>query len=158
MATSFIPANELDIYCRFCKKVISSVLERSIAGSGRTVNRESTYEYICTKCHRAHCFYGTDIIEAIPEDTTAENDVKEKAVAKDGEKIAKKDEGATEPVVTEQEPREYSISDHFLIGEKIKHPSYEAIGTIVGKNPGLTNQIQVKFEKVLVKLVEDVNR
>jgi hypothetical protein len=64
MASSFTPLNEPTLYCRFCKKVIPFQLERSIAGSGRTVDRASTFEYVCTKCHKTTCFSGQDLIAA----------------------------------------------------------------------------------------------
>ena len=62
MPTGFSPIGEMKIYCRFCKKVLPVKLERSIADSGKTVDSSSTYEYICTKCGRSHCFYGEDLL------------------------------------------------------------------------------------------------
>ena len=132
MAASFNPAEELLIYCRFCKKTLPAQLERSIAGTGRAIDKNSTFEYICSRCHRPHCFFGKDLLEQ-----------------------QKTEEEGAEP--REQEPREYSISEHFLIGEKITHPSYETVGTIVGKDPGNPNLLRVKFEKVIVTLVENVS-
>lgn len=132
MAETFTPAEALQLYCRFCKKTLPAQLERSIAGSGRVVDKESTFEYICSRCHRPHCFYGKDLIEK-PKD--------------DPEKKEK----------SEQKPREYKISEHFLVGEKITHPSFETVGTIVGKDPGNPNRLLVKFEKTITTLVEDIN-
>lgn len=132
MAASFTPISELQLYCRFCKRVLPAQLERSIAGSGRTVDKKSTFEYICSRCHRTHCFFGEDIIEKIDND---QEDTSE----------------------SEQKPREYKLSEHFLIGEKITHPSYESVGTVVGKDPGIPNRLLVKFEKTIITLVEDIN-
>lgn len=131
MAEPFTPADELQIYCRFCKKTLPAQLERSIAGSGRVVDKNSTFEYICSRCHRPHCFFGKDIIQVLKEDSEKET--------------------------PELEPREYKISEHFLVGEKITHPSYECVGTIVGKEPGNPNRLLVKFEKALASFVEDIN-
>lgn len=132
MSTSFKPCEELRLYCRFCKKTVSAHLERSIADSGKALNKESTYEYVCSKCHRPHCFHGKDIIaEAVC--CEEEEHVEEKA------------------------PRTYDITEHYLIGERIIHPSHDTVGTIVGKVPGNPNHLLVKFAKSIVKLVEDIN-
>jgi len=131
MAETFTPAETLQIYCRFCKKTLEAQLERSIAGSGRIVDKDSTFEYICSRCHRPHCFFGRDIIQVSKTESEEET--------------------------PEQEPREYKITDHFLVGEKITHPSYECVGTIVGKDPGSPNRLRVKFEKTIATLVEDIN-
>lgn len=131
MAETFSPAEVLQIYCRFCKKTLPAQLERSIAGSGRVLDKNSTYEYICSRCHRPHCFFGKDIIQNQNTDEEEES--------------------------PELEPREYKVSEHFHVGEKITHPSYETVGTIVGKFPGNPNRLLVKFEKTIASLVEDVN-
>jgi hypothetical protein len=131
MAETFTPAETLLIYCRFCKKTVPAQLERSIAGSGRVVDKDSTFEYICSRCHRPHCFMGKDIVPLSELESEGES--------------------------PESEPREYKITDHFLVGEKITHPSYECVGTIVGKDPGSPNRLLVKFEKTIATLVEDVN-
>jgi len=68
MAASFSPVEEVLMYCRHCKKTLPAQLERSIAGSGRTVDRESTFEYFCTKCHKTTCFAGTDLLESSEEE------------------------------------------------------------------------------------------
>ncbi len=64
MASSFTPVEDLNLFCRFCKKVVPFQLERSIAGSGRTVDRNSTFEYVCSKCHKTTCVSGQDLVEA----------------------------------------------------------------------------------------------
>lgn len=131
MAEAYAPIDVLEIYCRFCKKAVPAQLERSIAGSGRVLDRESTFEYICSKCHRAHCYYGKDIVQRNPDTENGDS--------------------------PDAEPRKYKITDHFCIGEKISHPSYDTIGVVVGKDPGTPNRLIVKFEKVIATLVEDVN-
>ena len=145
MAVSFTPVEELLLYCRFCSKTLPAVLERGIAGSGRTVDKNSTFEYICSKCHRSHCYYGNDIIEAkeLPEE------------AENSEGAEKKE--STEPVEEQEvEAREYKTTEHYLIGESISHPSYDNVGQIVGKEPGIPNRILVKFGKNITQLVEDI--
>lgn len=62
MSSSFAPIENLNLYCRFCKKVFPFQLERGIAGSGRTVDRDSTFEYVCSKCHKTSCFSGQNLI------------------------------------------------------------------------------------------------
>lgn len=127
MPNSFTPPEQLDMYCRFCKKVLPAQLERSIAGSGRTVDKESTFEYFCTKCHRTSCYLGKDLQGA--EDVEQAND------------------GV----------REYAAKEHFLVGEVIKHTSFKDQGTVVGKDLGSPSRILVQFEKKgLRKLVEDI--
>ncbi|MBD3391470.1 MAG: hypothetical protein GF418_05425 [Chitinivibrionales bacterium] len=127
MPNSFTPSEQLDLYCRFCKKVMPAQLERSIAGTGRTLDRESTFEYFCTKCRRTVCYLGKDLWGAEDNDQS--------------------DDG----------PREYLAKDHYLVGEVIKHKSFKDKGTIVGKDIGTPNRILVRFEKKgLKKLVEDV--
>ena len=93
MAESFKPASELKLYCRFCKATLPAQLERGIAGSGRIVDKKSTFEYICPKCQKSHYFFGKDIIE---ESNSEEEKTSE----------------------TEINPREYKITEHYLIGEK----------------------------------------
>ena len=127
MPNSFTPPEQLTLFCRFCKKVLPAQLERSIAGSGRTVDKESTFEYFCSKCHRTVCFLGKDLQGA--EDI------------KDG------DDG----------PRDYLAKGHYLVGEVIRHPSFKDKGTVVGKDIGSPSRILVQFEKKgLKKLVEDI--
>lgn len=141
MADSFSPAKELLLYCRFCKKTNMVQLERSIAGTGRVIDINSTFEYICTRCHRTHCFYGKDIITEVETEQSDEP----------------KEEKVPENEIPEN-VREYKLTEHFLIGERITHPSYECVGIVVGKNPGIPNQILVKFEKVITTLVEDIEQ
>ncbi len=129
-AEPYKPAEELQIYCRFCKKTLAAQLERSIAGSGRTIDKQSSFEYICSRCHRSHCFFGKDLIKLQETDENTE--------------------------IPEPEARAYNISEHFLVGERITHPSFETVGTIVGKEPGNPNRILVKFEKVITEFVEDI--
>ena len=131
MADSFKPASELQIFCRFCKATLPAQLERSIAGSGRSIDKESTFEYTCPKCQKSHYFFGKDILEEPEVDEEKSED-------------------------TDPEPREYKTTEHFLIGEKITHPSYKTVGIIVGKNPGNPSRLLVKFEKTITPLVEDI--
>lgn len=129
MAVSFKPVNELLIYCRFCKKVLPAQLERGIANSGRTVDKNATFEYVCSKCHRSHCFRGSDIIERPAE----------------------------QEATTDTETREYRPSGHYLVGEVITHPGFQGEGRIVNKEPGSLSRIVVSFEKAgVTKFVEDV--
>lgn len=69
MSSSFLPVEDLHIYCRFCDKVTSVQLDRSIAEAGRTVDRNSTFEYLCVKCYKTVCFSGNDLLEAKKTDT-----------------------------------------------------------------------------------------
>ncbi|HEX3019042.1 MAG TPA: hypothetical protein VHP36_02015 [Chitinispirillaceae bacterium] len=63
MSDTFSPIEELDLFCRFCNKVIPAQLDRSIAENGRVLDRSSTFEYYCTKCFKTACFSGTDLLE-----------------------------------------------------------------------------------------------
>mgnify|MGYP007051593495 CR=1 FL=1 len=128
MNNSFSPAEQLDLFCRFCKKVISFQLERSIACTGRIVNKESTFEYFCSKCHHTICISGKDLQEASLQ--------------------ANQSNGT---------PREYRAKDRYLIGEVIRHSSFKDNGTVVGKDCGKPSRILVQFEKKgLKKLVEEI--
>lgn len=129
MASTFTPPNQLQIYCRFCKKTVLAPLERSIAGRGKDLDKESSFEYVCTHCRRPHCYYGKDLIE----NTMA---------------IFAENSSST--------PRNYKTTERFLVGEKIIHPSYKSIGTVVGKYPGMPTRLIVKFEKNIVSLVEGI--
>ena len=80
MANSFSPVEELQLFCRHCQKVLPHQLERSIAGSGRVVDRASTFEYYCEKCKHTSCFNGEDLLAA--KAAEEEGDVREYA-AKD---------------------------------------------------------------------------
>ena len=72
MSNEFVPPRHLKLYCRFCKKTVDTVLQRGVSLTGTAVNRDSTFEYICTRCNRPHCYHGSDIIsiqEALESDT-----------------------------------------------------------------------------------------
>jgi hypothetical protein len=126
-STSFAPVEELNAYCRFCQKVLPAHLDRSIAGNGRLVDKESTFEYFCTKCRKTFCYTGKDLLSA--------------------EDAAKQD----------AEPKEYIPKNHYLIGEKINHKKFKDIGLVVGKDRGVPARILVQFEKSgFKKLVEDI--
>jgi hypothetical protein len=129
MVTSFSPAGTLELFCRFCKKTHPAQLERCIAETGKLLDRDSTFEYTCSRCHRPHCYFGKDII----------------------------DEEYHTLLAVEGAPRVYKTSEHFLIGEKIIHPSFKSLGKIVGKDPGKPPRLVVKFEKTITLLVEDIN-
>jgi hypothetical protein len=66
MSLTFNPKDELELFCRFCSKIIPAQLDRSIAENGRVLDRSSTFEYYCTKCFKTACFSGTDLIEQTP--------------------------------------------------------------------------------------------
>jgi hypothetical protein len=126
-ATPFTPVDELNIFCRFCQKTYPAQLDRSIAGNGRVVDKESTFEYFCTKCRKTFCFSGKDLV--------AQVDAEKEAV----------------------DPREYISKEHYLIGEKIHHKKFKDVGFVVGKDRGVPARILVQFEKSgLKKLVEDI--
>jgi hypothetical protein len=63
MSAPFIPAETLEVFCRFCGKITPNQLERSIAGNGRTIDKNATFEYYCTKCFKTACFSGNDLLE-----------------------------------------------------------------------------------------------
>jgi hypothetical protein len=128
MSSPFSPAEDLEAYCRFCDKVTSVQLDRSIAENGRTVDRNSTFEYLCSKCFKTFCYTGIDLIEqAVKEDPKTE-------------------------------PHEYSPQDHFVIGETVLHKKWKESGVVVGKDRGTPSRILVNFEKAgLKKLIEDVS-
>ena len=63
MSTTFNPVEVMDMYCRFCEKVTPCQLERSIAGNGRNIDKNATFEYYCTKCFKTACFSGNDLME-----------------------------------------------------------------------------------------------
>ncbi|NLP01373.1 MAG: hypothetical protein GX089_02680 [Fibrobacter sp.] len=72
MASIFTPIEELELFCRFCEKITPAQLDRSIAENGRTLDRNSTFEYYCTKCNKTMCYSGKDLAEQKkPEDETA---------------------------------------------------------------------------------------
>lgn len=123
----FLPVEEIEIFCRFCLKTLPAQLDRSIAGNGRTVDKDATFEYSCSKCGKTFCFSG--------------NDLKERMEA---------------PEQLPQ-PRDYLPKNHYVIGETIVHKKFKENGLIVGKDHGSPTRILVKFEKSgLKKLVEDI--
>jgi hypothetical protein len=127
--TAFAPVMELSLFCRHCHKVMPSQLERSIAGSGKVVDKESTFEYFCSKCRHTICYSGKDL------------------------------KGVPEPLIPDNDPelREYNPKNHFLVGEVIKHSSFNESGKVVGKDQGTPGRIIVQFEKSgLKKLVENL--
>lgn len=127
MSSSFTPVDDLEIFCRFCNKITPVQLDRSIAENGRTVDRNSTFEYLCSKCFKTFCFSGRDILEQTKPDTS-------------------------EPQIHEYAPR-----DHFFIGEKVFHKKWKESGVVVGKEKGSPGTIMVNFERSGVKkLIEDL--
>jgi hypothetical protein len=124
---SFAPVDELTAYCRFCQKILPAHLDRSIAGNGRLLDKESTFEYFCTKCRKTFCYTGKDLLPS--------------------EEASK----------TNLEPRDYIPKNHYVIGEKIQHKKFKDTGLVVGKDRGVPARILVQFEKSgLKKLVEDI--
>ncbi len=102
-------------------------MDRCIAGNGRVVDKDATFEYSCSKCGKTFCFSG--------------NDLKEHKET---------------PQVT-SEPREYVPKNHYVIGEIIMHKKFKENGVIVGIDQGSPARILVKFEKSgLKKLVQDI--
>jgi len=127
MATTFSPPEELVMLCASCQKVLPAQLDRSIAGNGRTINKDATFEYACSKCGKTTCLSGNDLIQ---------------------------ESGESEE---EKEPREYSPDGHFLLGESIFHTKFGDTGLVVSKYSGTPGRILVQFEKGgLMKLVEGV--
>jgi hypothetical protein len=58
---AFAPIEEAEIFCRFCQKTLPASLDRSIAGNGRVVDKDATFEYSCSKCGKSFCFSGNDL-------------------------------------------------------------------------------------------------
>ncbi len=126
-AVPFTPIVDLNAYCRFCQKILPAHLDRSIAGNGRLLDKESTFEYFCTKCRKTFCYAGKDLLST--EDAAG----------------------------AEGEPKDYLPKNHYLVGEKISHKKFKEIGLVVGKDRGVPARILVQFEKSgLKKLVEDI--
>ena len=90
----FLPVEETQIFCRFCQKTLPAQLDRSIAGNGRIVDKDGTFEYSCSKCNRTFCFSGNDLLD-------------QKARADETLK-----------------PRDYVPKNHYFIGEKILHKKF----------------------------------
>jgi hypothetical protein len=127
--TTFAPVEELPLFCRFCNKILPAQLDRSIAKNGRTVDRNSTFEYYCTKCFKTACFTGNDLVEQPPENSTP----------------------------SPSQSRDYSPHEHYLIGETIRHKAFRQTGIIVGKDTGSPSRILVNFPKGgIKKLVQDL--
>lgn len=126
-AVVFVPVENLDLFCRFCDKVTPAQLDRSIAGNGRTIDKNSTFEYYCSKCFKTACYSGNDLIEQ----AKTKND-----------KIP---------------PREYSPREHYLIGERVLHKKFKETGVVVSKFTGSPSRILLDFPKHgLVRLVQDM--
>jgi hypothetical protein len=126
-SVSFAPVVDLNAYCRFCQKILPAHLDRSIAGNGRLLDKESTFEYFCTKCRKTFCYAGKDLLPS--------------------EDVSK----------TDSEPRDYVPKNHYVVGEKITHKKFKETGLVVGKDRGVPARILVQFEKSgLKKLVEDI--
>lgn len=129
MASTFTPVDEITVYCRFCKKVLPAVLDRSIAGNGKTVDKASTFEYYCTKCYRTFCYSGSDLMPKQTEGEEAE----------------------------QSEQRDYVPSEEYVIGDLIFHKKFKDRGSVVDKDLGTPRRILVNFEKNgLKKLVEGI--
>ena len=132
MSVQFIPVETLELFCRFCEKVTTCQLDRSIAGNGRTIDRNSTFEYYCTKCFKTVCFSGNDLLEQ-----------------------AKPVAGGKQPSSGKQQPREYNPHERYLIGERVSHKKFKETGLVVNKENGTPRRILVQFHKSgLKKLVE----
>jgi hypothetical protein len=127
MSSSFLPVEDLQFFCRFCDKITQAQLDRSIAENGRTVDQNSTFEYLCVKCYKTICFSGNDLLEQKKPD--------------DQKKI----------------PRDYSPRNHYYIGETIVHKKWNDTGLVIGIDHGTPNRILVNFKKSgLKKLIEDM--
>jgi hypothetical protein len=91
------------------------------------LDKESTFEYFCTKCRKTFCYTGKDLLPS-----------------EDASKAS-------------TEPRDYVPKNHYLIGEKISHKKFKDTGLVVGKDRGVPARILVQFEKSgFKKLVEDI--
>jgi hypothetical protein len=129
MSVVFTPVETLELYCRFCEKVTPCQLDRSIAGNGRTIDRNSTFEYYCTKCFKTACFSGNDLPELLK----------------------------TKPKSEKETTREYTPDAHYCIGEHVFHKKFKETGVVVSKDPGTPSRILVQFAKAgLKKLVQDM--
>lgn len=132
MSVQFVPVETLELFCRFCEKVTTCQLDRSIAGNGRTIDRNSTFEYYCSKCFKTACFSGNDLLEQV-----------------------KPAQGGKQPAPAKMQPREYSPHEHYCIGECISHKKFRENGLVVNKENGTPRRILIQFNKAgLKKLVE----
>ncbi len=128
MSSRFTPTEELDLFCRFCEKILPAQLDRSIAENGKIVDRNSTFEYYCTKCFKTICFSGEDLFRETED---------------------------TPPISDDSRP--YSPQNHYLIGEKLFHKTFNESGVVVGKENSKPVKILVNFERNgLKKLVMDL--
>jgi hypothetical protein len=127
MSVLFTPPESLAIFCRFCGKVNGFQLDRSIAGNGRTIDKNSTFEFYCTKCFKTACFSGGDLI------------------------------GQFKPATPAEQPREYAPQSHYCLGERIYHKKFKDTGQVVNRYAGTPGRILVQFQKSgLKKLVHDM--
>jgi hypothetical protein len=134
MSILFTPQETLELFCRFCEKVTTCQLDRSIAGNGRTIDRNSTFEYYCTKCFKTACFSGNDLLEQV-----------------------KQAQGTKQASAAKPQPREYAPSERYFIGERIMHKKFKETGIVVNKENGTPRRILVLFNKAgLKKLVESM--
>ncbi|HLV32556.1 MAG TPA: hypothetical protein VKY57_13385 [Chitinispirillaceae bacterium] len=146
MSSAFSPIEEFDLLCRFCGKIHPAQLDRSIAENGRTVDRNSTFEYFCTKCQKTVCFKGTDLLEKPASNSDSEKDEENKNQEEDKQTNN-----------TPVEILDYSPKNHYHIGEWIKHKKFKENGLIVGIDNGKPKKIIVNFEKSgIKKLIEDI--
>lgn len=146
MSSAFSPIEEFDLLCRFCGKIHPAQLDRSIAEKGRTVDRNSTFEYFCTKCQKTVCFKGTDLLEKPASNSDSEKDEENKNQEEDKQTNN-----------TPVEILDYSPKNHYHIGEWIKHKKFKENGLIVGIDNGKPKKIIVNFEKSgIKKLIEDI--
>ena len=123
----FLPIEQVQLYCRFCQKTFPAQLDRSIAGNGRTVDKDATFEYSCSKCGKSFCYSGHDLLE--------------QKIATEGTSVI----------------RDYSPKDQYLIGEELSHKKFKDTGFIVGKDRGTPSRILVQFKKHgFVRLVEKI--
>lgn len=174
MSSAFNPIEEFDLLCRFCGKIHPAQLDRSIAENGRTVDRNSTFEYYCTKCQKTVCFKGNDLLEkpVSPETDSEENtententeNIEKAEKTEDTEKKGKKGKKSKKDQKNEntvnkvpQNVIEYSPKNHYHIGEWISHKKFNDVGLVVGVDNGTPNKIIVNFEKSgIKKLIEDI--
>jgi hypothetical protein len=63
MTSKFNPVEELELFCRFCEKILPAQLDRSIAENGKIVDKSSVFEYYCTKCFKTICISGDDLLD-----------------------------------------------------------------------------------------------
>jgi hypothetical protein len=128
MSLRFNPTEELELFCRFCEKILPAQLDRSIAENGKIVDKNSVFEYYCTKCFKTICISGEDLIDETERKASSSEDT-----------------------------RPYSPRDHYFIGEKLFHNAFKESGVVVGKENSVPVKILVYFERNgLKKLVMDL--